>query len=137
MEAALLTPLVSGELLSWVETVLSAAATFGTDWTRYVRTTLHPMYKEIAKTDNDLLTKVEQMTRTDHELFEHVAAFQEHLAGMMHLAEVAGLEEVRVEERRQSIENEGMELILRIKKQQAASGTWLAEAQYRDRGVGD
>lgn len=137
LETALLTPIVSGELLSWVETVQEAAATFGTDWMRCVRTTLHPMYKEIAKSDNDLLTKVEQMRQAEEKLFEDLAQFQERLASMKHLAEIAGLEEGRIEERRQTIENEGMDLILRIKRQQAATATWLAEAQYRDRGVGD
>jgi hypothetical protein len=35
------------------------------------------------------------------------------------------------------VEEEGIGLILAIKKQQAAAATWLAEAHFRDRGVAD
>ncbi len=137
LEAALLTPVVSGELLSWVTTVRQSAATFGTDWMRCVRTDLHPKYKEIAKTDADLLTRVEQMLQTDQELFESLATFQDDAAALQQLAEVAGQEEVRIAERRQFLEHDGTSLILRIKKQHAAVATWLDEAHCRDQGVGD
>ncbi len=37
----------------------------------------------------------------------------------------------------QQVEVTGIALVLSIKKQQAAAATWLSEAHFRDRGVGD
>lgn len=137
LEGALLTPVVAGELLAWAKSVQQAASTFGTDWMRCVRSDLHPKYKEIAKTESDLLRRVEQMLQTDQELFEALACFQEQLADLARLAELAGKDESRLADRRQAIEADGIAMIVRIKKQQASVATWLSEAHCRDQGVGD
>ncbi|MGE0609708.1 MAG: hypothetical protein AB7O62_21640 [Pirellulales bacterium] len=137
LEAALLTPVVAGELADWVASVQKAAATFNTDFVRCVRSDLHPKYREIAKTDNDLMSHVQQLLKTDHELFEAMASFQDDAAALRQLAEVAGQEEVRVVEYQQDLEKNGLNLIMRIKKQHVAVATWLDEAHCRDRGVGD
>ena len=67
-ESALLAPVVGGELMTWINGVREASATFGLDWTRYLRSVLHVQYDEIAKVDPELLHQVDQMVETDEQL---------------------------------------------------------------------
>jgi hypothetical protein len=137
LEAALLGPVVSGEMESWVLAVQQAAATFAMDWATHVRTVLHVQYEQIANTDPELSACVEKMIHTDHELLEELARFHEKLHDLQQAAFHVDWQESKLAAQRQNIEQSGMGLILRIKKQQSAAATWLAEAIYRDRGVGD
>jgi hypothetical protein len=137
LEAALLAPVVSGEMKGWVQNVQQAAATFAMDWTRELHTVLHVQYEQIANTDSELSACVEKMMQADHELLEELARFHEKLHDLQRAAEHVDWQETKLAAQRQGIEQFGIALIVRIKKQQSAAATWLAEAAYRDRGVGD
>jgi len=137
LEAALLAPVVSGEMQAWVLAVQQAAATFAMDWTTHLRTVLHVQYEQIANTDPELSSCVEKMIQTDHELLEELACFHEKLHDLHQAASHVDWQESKLAAERQNIEQVGIGLILRIKKQQSAAATWLTEAVYRDRGVGD
>jgi hypothetical protein len=137
LEIALLAPVVSGEMEGWVVAVQQAAATFAMDWTTHLRTTLHVQYEAIASTDPELSACVEKMIQTDHELLEELACFHEKLRNLQQAAIHVNWQESKLVAQRQNIEQAGIGLILRFKKQQSAAATWLTEAVYRDRGVGD
>jgi predicted DNA binding CopG/RHH family protein len=136
LETALLAPVVSGELLNWVRNVEQAATTFAMDFATYVRTVLHVQYAEIANNDPELLPQVEKLIEADQQLLQDLACFHEELHALRQRAAQVEKHESKVADHRQRVEEAGLSLILRIKKQQAAAGTWLAEALYRDRGVG-
>jgi hypothetical protein len=136
-ESALLTPVVGGELQSWITGVREAAATFGLDWTRYLRSILHVQYDEITKVDPELLHQVDQMVEEDELLLEAYAKFHESLQELAARASKVASHESRLEATREELERTGIDLVVRIKKQQAAAATWLCEAHYRDRGVAD
>jgi hypothetical protein len=136
-ESALLAPVVGGELMTWITGVREAAATFGLDWTRYLRSVLHIQYDEIAKVDPELLHQVDQMVEADELLLEDYANFHESLQELAARASKVASHESRLEAAREEIEKTGIDLVFRIKKQQAAAATWLTEAHYRDRGVAD
>jgi hypothetical protein len=137
LEAALLAPVVSGELQAWIRQVQQAATTFGTDWACYLHSVLHVQYAEIAGTDPELLGRVEQMVKTDQQLLEDFARLQEELHELGCRAQKVDKHESKLAEHRQRLEDFGIKIIVNIKKQQAAAVTWLGEALYRDRGVGD
>ena len=137
LEAALLAPVVSGEMKSWVHNVQQAAATFAMDWARELHTVLHVQYEQIANTDSELSSCVEKMIQADHELLEELARFHEKLHDLQGAAEHVDWQETKLAAQRKDIEQFGISLIVRIKKQQSAATTWLAEAMYRDRGVGN
>ena len=77
------------------------------------------------------------MIQTDGELLEELARFHEKLHNLQQATSHVDWEESKLAAQRHNIEQTGIGLILRIKKQQSATTTWLAEAAYRDRGVGD
>jgi hypothetical protein len=136
-EAALLAPVVGGELTAWITGVRDAAATFGLDWTRYLRSVLHVQYDEIAKVDPELLSQVDQMVEADELLLEDYARFHESLQELAARAARVANHESRLDSFREELERAGIDLVVRIKRQQAAAATWFSEAHYRDRGVAD
>jgi hypothetical protein len=137
LENALLSPLVSGELSGWVHTVQEAAATLAVDVASYLRTVLHVQYDEIAQADSEMSAHVEKLLVGDQQLLEQMTGFHEELHKLAAAAEHVQKNEGKLAELRKRVEDNGLALILGIKKQQAAATTWLAEAHYRDRGVGD
>lgn len=137
VETALLSPVVSGELKEWLHNVREAAATFAVDWTRYLNTVLHMEYRQIVETDAELSSSVEKMIHTDQMLLDQLAKFHEDLHALERRAEQLQWQETKLAADRQRLEDEGIKLIVQIKKQRAAAETWLAEAFYRDRGVKD
>ena len=136
-ETALLSPVVSGELNSWVANVRQASATFAVDWTGYLNTVLHSQYAEIGNTDPEMLPIVQKMIQTDEQLLGELATFLDNLHELKHQAAEAKWQESKLAAERQRLEDTGLALILKIKKERAAAATWLTEALYRDRGTGD
>ena len=137
LEKALLTPAIAGELSAWVKTVQDAAATLTVDLSNYLHTILHVQYNEIARTDPEMSAHVEKLLAGDQQLLEHMTRFHEELHSLAAAAEHVKKNEGKLADPRQRVEDEGLALILGIKKQQAVATAWLAEAHFRDRGVGD
>jgi len=137
LEMAILAPVVSGELPAWIRNVEESAATFAVDWTRQLHSVMHVQYREIAKSDAELLPMVDKMIETDQQLQESFARFHEELHELSRQGAEVGWQETKLAGRCKAIEERGTRLILQIKKQQAAAATWLSEAVYRDRGTMD
>lgn len=137
LETALLTPLVSGELESWVKEVREAAAALGAPLRDYLETVLHAQYVQIAKTDEELLPRVEQMIEEDKNLLAEYQGFLAELETLTTRVPSAEKDELKVTDHRAHVETRGNALILRIRKQRAVASTWLSEAFYRDRGSVD
>jgi len=137
LEAALLAPVVSGELKQWTEVVSEALQSFGSKWVDFVNTVLHQQYVQIAKTDPNLLSRVDQMIQEDRQLLADFGNFETSVDDLAVRAGQVQKNEGKAADDRSQVEKDGMDLILRIKKQQAAATTWLNEASYRDLGTGD
>lgn len=137
LETALLSPVVSGELESWANTAKEATAGLVERLPAYVNNVLHPEYAEIATSDPELLTKVEKLISEDQNVVLELDAFGKHMGEFARRASQIKKDEAQVAADRTTLEQEGLGLILRIKRQRAAADTWLAEANYRDRGPVD
>jgi hypothetical protein len=137
LEAALLAPVVSGELKQWTEVVNESLQAFGSKWVEFVNTVLHQQYVHIAKTDPNLLSRVDQMIQEDRQLLAEFGHFETRVDDLAVRAAQVQKNEGKAADDRSQVEKDGMDLILRIKKQQAAATTWLNEANYRDLGTGD
>src|SRR5206468_7621443 len=137
LETALLTPAVSGELESWARTVQEATTVLSERLPTYLKSVLHPEYVEIAKSDPELLSRVEQLIAEDHNLVLEQDAFRTRINDFVKRASQLKKDEVQGISERNKIEQEGLAVILRIKRQRTVADTWLAEANYRDRGPVD
>jgi hypothetical protein len=137
LETALISPVVAGELESWARAAQDATTLLVERLPAFLKSVLHPQYAEIAKSDAELLPKVEQLVAEDQKVALEQDAFRTHLNDFAKLASQIKKDEARVSAERTKLEQEGLDLILRIKRQRAAASTWLAEANYRDRGTKD
>ena len=137
LETALLTPVVSGEMASWGRIAQQAATELEKRLPPYLRSVLHPQYAEIARSDSELLSRVEQLIAEDQSLLLDQSAFCDRMNSFAARAAQAKKDEAQVAAERTQLEQDGISLIVRIKKQRAAADTWLAEANYRDRGPVD
>ena len=137
LETALLTPVVSGEMEAWARTAQQAATELDRRLPPYLRSVLHPQYAEIARSDAELLPRVEQLIAEDQNLLLEQSAFCDRINTFALRAAQVKRDEAQVAAERDGLEEEGIGLIVRIKKQRAAADTWLAEANYRDRGPVD
>jgi hypothetical protein len=77
------------------------------------------------------------MIQEDQQLVAEFNELQSRLAEFAKRAEAVKKHESKAAEEREQIEQAGMALVVRIKKQQSAAATWMYEAQYRERGAGD
>ena len=137
LETALLTPVVSGELAGWVQAVKLSSQELGVQLNDFLQSEQRRQYRQIAAEDAELLVRVQRLASEDEEL---IAAHKEFALSLDKLAEmvsVADRHESRAEEQRSDLEKRGTDLILRIRRHQVATDTWLNEAFYRDRGTVD
>lgn len=137
LETALLSPVISGELKSWVEVVRQATHQLGQHLREYIESVLHAQYVQIAKTDPELLSRVETMIEEDKGLLTEYDGFLQELDQLATRVPGAERDELKVADHRAHIEARGTALVLRIKKQRTAASAWLSEAFYRDRGPVD
>jgi hypothetical protein len=137
LESALLTPVIAGELLGWITTVQDAADNLAEHFRAFAEQVLHPQYKEIAKADNELLSRVQQLKEEEVKLIAAHEAFRRSLHLLAQRAPQVFEDEAKVADERALVEKQGMKLMTELKRQQLAATTWLSEAVYRDRGPVD
>jgi hypothetical protein len=137
LENALLAPVVSGELESWARTVQEATNGLSQRLPSYLNSVLHPQYAEIAKSDSELLTRVQQLIAEDQNLILEQDKFDKRVNEFAKRASQIKKDEAQTTTERGKLEQEGIALVLSIKRQRAAADTWLTEANYRDRGPVD
>lgn len=137
LETALLTPVASGELGSWAQNCQVAADAVADHFPAYLRDVLHRQFAEIARSDDESLRRVQQLIAEDHSVVDDLAAYHRRLTAFAQAVARIKKHESKVEDERAALEKDGIELIVRIRKQRAAADLWLAEAVYRDRGSVD
>ena len=136
-ETALLTPVVSGELESWAATLQETTQLLSERLPTYLKSVVHSEYAEIAKSDPELYSRVEQLFAEDQKVLLEQDSFRTEVNDFVKRASTIKKDEALVAAERSKLEQKGLALILRIKRQRAAADTWLAEAAYRDRGPVD
>lgn len=137
LETCLLSPIMSGELVSWSDEV-QAAWTEAVERVRYHVRELHPrQYKQISKQDPELLPKTEKLQDADEALEEECEEFGRVLRRFAEHAPKFEPDEEKIAGHVQALVADGVELLTNIRKQEAAVQTWFVEAFTRDSGSGD
>jgi hypothetical protein len=136
-ETCLLSPILAGELIEWVgETQKSwcdAAAHF-----REHASELHPrQFKQISKEDPELLPRTEKLQAEDADIEEDVEELDRALRRFAEHAPKFEPDEEKIGRHAQKVIDDGVALVTRIRKQEAAVQTWFIESFNRDRGVAD
>lgn len=136
LETSLLSPVLSGELVAWVTQVQDSADDID-ELLKPCLERLHSDFTEIAKSDNELLSRVQQMVKGEQELLQQHSEFRRDLHVLATKAPKVLSDEAKVADERLKVERLGVALLTELKRLQAAASTWLSEAVYRDRGPVD
>lgn len=133
-ETCLLSPVVAGELVSWAQAAQQAMQELLTHERLQLAAVHQQEFAEIARQDPDLSTRVEQLQDEDGLIGQELLETQQQLNDLVAAAEAAEPDELRVETLRARVEERGLSIVLRIRRQEAAARTWLVESFQRDRG---
>src|SRR5262245_37364276 len=112
LETSLLTPVVSGELESWARTVQEAAEGLSRRLPTYLKSVLHPQYADIARSDPELLPRVEQLIAEDQNVVLEQDAFRKRAGEFAARASQIKKDEAQVTSERTTLEQEGIALVL-------------------------
>jgi len=136
-ETCLVKPVIAGELLTWTDELRESWAEARQQVYEQVAE-IHPrQYQEISAQDPALLPTIEKLQATDNKLHEDCASFDRSLCRFEEQAPKFEPDEERITRHIQTLVDEGIELVTRIRKQEVTVQTWFIEAYTRDRGVGD
>jgi myosin heavy subunit len=128
---------VPGELSDWcgeVKTAWSAAVSL----VRHHARELHPQqYQEMSSEDPESLPRTEKLQEDDRSLEEECDEFERALDRFVEHAPKFEPDEEKISKHAQTLIEAGVELVTKIRRQEAAVQTWYVEAFTRDRGVAD
>jgi hypothetical protein len=131
------TPVVSGELAEWIDTVSKSWVEASAQVHYQVKHRNPRQYEQIAKEDPELLPRIEQLQAEDAAIEED----RERLGNTVHRTaqHVPRMEpdEEKARHHTKKLIDEGLTFIARVRKQATAIQTWFVEAFNRDRGAVD
>lgn len=137
LESCLETPIVPGELETWTEEVANATAQAAPLLVQAVEKEHADQLSEISDVDAGLFRKITQLKEQDQESLQKLHTFRQHLASLKEHVSDFEPDESRIDGKIQALIQQGLELVIHARKQEAAIETWLHEAFDRDCGVVD
>lgn len=122
-------PCVPGETKEWM-TAVSGAYEELVDALHARRKSVHSSrFAEIAREDPALLERVDRMRGEDRQLAEMERQFARRIDTMQRKVAAAGKDEAVIKDDLDEFVADGQQLVSRVRRQEAAVSTWLAEAQ--------
>lgn len=136
-EKCLETPVIPGEAVDWVQNLNRALDELAPRFSERIQRTHRDQLDEISAQDSGLLNRVERLRVEDEAVDAELTTLHEHVGHLATGIEQAEPNEVKAEPAIEKIVDHGLDLVIRIRKQEEAISTWLVEALQRDRGEGD
>jgi len=136
-EHRLETPIVPGEMESWMRGVHESSCHVAAILLERVDHAHGAVLREILREDTSLASRVEQLEEEDDATLARAAEIQKSAAHLLMAATKAEPHEGKLENAVRVFTDEALQLVLRIRKLEAALETWYQEAFLRDRGVVD
>ncbi len=137
LERVLETPLVPGELAVWATTAQEAVGRLDSIvQSRFAAE--HPkLLTAIEWQDMELASRIERLRDEDGAILQAFKHFQYEVNELAGAADSIEPREDRVHDHFEDLINDGIQLILRMRRQEVAIDNWFMEALFRDRGVND
>ena len=136
-ETALTTPVVSGELADWVESLQETWQEASSQLHGSIQDAHPRQYEQIADADPSLLPRIEQLKAEDTELAQQREHVNQLLARAAQHVPKLEPDEAKAQKHMENLINEGLALVVRARKQEVSIETWFLEAFNRDRGAVD
>ena len=136
-ETSVTTPVVSGDLAEWAERAKRTWAEASAQIERQTRE-LHPrQYEEISNADAGLFQQIELLKAEDEAIDKERERLNRTLLRVGEHIPKLEPDEGKAEPMVESIVEEAVAYVARVRKQEVAVQTWFAEAFNRERGGGD
>lgn len=137
LEEHLELPYVSGDLHAWSE-ALRQLINDAKDRVRAEFASEHNRtFDTIVKNHSNLRQQVEKLRQEDPEILKALDDLSQQADQFASGIDETVLAGQQFQAKREQLVNDGLSLVLRIRRQRAAINTWLGEAMQRDNGVGD
>jgi len=137
LERALETPLVSGELVAWLQEVQEDISQLGPELHQRVEREHAQLLSQIMQQDLELASHVEHLHNEGQAILQQFALLRRGIDELAAIAASIEPQENRLRNFLQDLIQAGIEFIVRLHKQEVAIDTWYREAFLRIRGVGD
>jgi hypothetical protein len=136
-ETSLATPVVSGELADWLDTLKKSWAVASANIHRAAERGHAAELEQIGSADPELLPRVEQLQAEDKAIEQARHTFDQAMTRITTHAPKLEPDEEKAQQHVRKLVDEGMALVTRVRKQEVAIQTWFVEAFNRDRGAVD
>lgn len=137
LESQFATPVVPGELESWIAPARDAAARLRTAFETRHHTLHEPQLDEIARQDAEQLPRVEKLRDAASDLFGRFEQLQRMLTAIATPTEKIDDRESKMHAAIEKVSAGGLALAIDLRKLDKEIATWFVEAFQRDRGVAD
>jgi hypothetical protein len=137
LETCLVTPIVSGEMETWTESVRESFDAVLEPLKEWLVSTGKKQLKSMAQQDSELLPRVDQLRQQGDELLVEAEEFRKMIArAAVKSEQVEPNEGLAVKDVSETMKR-GLAFVLQYRTYSVALDTWFNEAFNRDRGVAD
>lgn len=130
-ERSLEAPIIPGELQTWSANAQATCHDAVAALKEHVSTWHKRVLEDIKRQDADLLPRVQELHSQDAELLSQARRVKAVANTLAELAEVFTLNEPTIKREVEKVIGEGLDWIIRARKQEAALTTWYQEAFNR------
>jgi hypothetical protein len=137
LESNLETPVVPGELTSWVSNLRESCDIVGRLLHDALTNSHEERFRQIQEQDPELSARVKQLRDEDEQLIHDFEAFARQVTDLdeKNLDRIAN--QPHADEHLAEMTECGLAFVIRARTQETALSTWHMEAFQRDRGLGD
>jgi hypothetical protein len=136
-ETSLETPLMSGDLTGWVNTVQAACDHLGELLRGDVQREHAALYVTISREDPELASRVEKLRATDEQSLVDFGNVQLGLKQLLDRAQSVEQDEAKAKLLSAEVVKQALALVITARTQETAIATWFSESFNRDSGFGD
>lgn len=136
-EKCLETPVVPGELPTWLQSTRKTGDEVGQLLKYEINEKHDPMLREMFREDPELARRVEELKAKDKDLLSQWDGLHHDLDRLYEMAEQAEPHEEKLDEHIERFTTEALKFVIDARKQDNALTTWYMEAFTRDRGIAD
>jgi hypothetical protein len=137
LELLLETPVVAGEMESWVQSIDQGYAAVDAELTKVLAADHPEKLKEITEQDPDMFRHATELEAKDALTREKQQTFSNLLNNLAGRAAKMEPDELRLEDRIDKLIQAGLDFIIHTRTQEVTVDYWLLEAMDRDQGGGD
>ena len=136
-ESCLETPVVPGELLTWLDEAKHACDEVGAQLRPQLERTQPKLFQDIVGQDPSLVPRVEELKSEDQQLLDQMDRVRAHIEQLRNRASQLQPPESKIDRIVATLSQEALSLVISVRKQEKAITTWYLESFDRERGVAD